>query len=91
MHTTDQALDRTYRSVPADVGRVHRGLIKAEVAVAPVADFKDLAEIPRRNACQALVVMDDSELGTLRMPDVQPRLSERPGTIRYAGATDGCP
>ena len=64
-------------------------LIKAEVAVAPVADFKDLAEDPHLNARRALAVIDDPELGTLRMPDVQPRLSETPGRIRHAGMPMG--
>jgi crotonobetainyl-CoA:carnitine CoA-transferase CaiB-like acyl-CoA transferase len=64
-------------------------LIKAEVAVAPVYDFKDLAEDPHLIARKALATIDDPELGTLRMPDVQPRLSDTPGRIRYAGLPMG--
>ena len=64
-------------------------LIKAEVAVAPVCDFKDLAEDPQLIARKALATIDDPELGTLRMPDVQPKLSETPGRIRYAGLPMG--
>jgi formyl-CoA transferase len=60
-------------------------LVKAEVAVAPVADFKQLAEDPQLIARQALVTIEDPELGTLRMPDVLPKLSATPGRIRYAG------
>ena len=41
------------------------------------------------NARQALAVIDDPELGTLRMPTVQPRLSETPGRIRHAGLPMG--
>jgi len=64
-------------------------LVAAEVAVAPVADFKDLAEDPHLKARKALATIDDPELGTLRMPDVLPRLSETPGRIRYAGLPMG--
>jgi crotonobetainyl-CoA:carnitine CoA-transferase CaiB-like acyl-CoA transferase len=64
-------------------------LIRAEVAVAPVCDFKDLAEDPQLIARKALATIDDPELGALRMPDVQPRLSETPGRIRYAGLPMG--
>jgi len=64
-------------------------LVKAEVAVAPVADFKDLAEDPHLLARKTLVAIDDPELGTLRMPDVLPKLSETPGRIRYAGLPMG--
>jgi len=65
-------------------------LIEAEVAVAPVADFKDLAEDPHLISRKALASVEDPELGTLRMPDVQPRLSETPGRIRYAGLRWAC-
>ena len=64
-------------------------LVKAEVAVAPVADFKDLAEDPHLIERKTLVAIDDPELGTLRMPDVLPRLSETPGKIRHAGLPMG--
>ena len=64
-------------------------LIRAEVAVAPVCDFKDLAEDPQLIARKALATIEDPELGTLRMPDVQPRLSETPGRIRHAGLPMG--
>ena len=64
-------------------------LVKAEVAVAPVADFKDLAEDPHMIERKTLVAIDDPELGTLRMPDVLPKLSETPGKIRHAGLPMG--
>lgn len=64
-------------------------LVKAEVAVAPVADFKDLAEDPHMIARKALATIEDPDLGTLRMPDVLPRLSETPGRIRHAGLPMG--
>jgi formyl-CoA transferase len=64
-------------------------LVRAEVAVAPVADFKDLAEDPHLAARRTLVSIEDSDLGTLRMPDVLPKLSETPGRIRFAGLPMG--
>jgi formyl-CoA transferase len=60
-------------------------LVKAEVAVAPVSDFKQLAEDPHLIERKVLVTIEDPELGTLRMPDVLPKLSATPGRIRYAG------
>ena len=64
-------------------------LVKAEVAIAPVADFRDLAEDPHMISRKALATIEDPELGILRMPDVMPRLSETPGRIRYAGLPMG--
>jgi formyl-CoA transferase len=64
-------------------------LVKAEVAVAPVADFKDLAEDPHLVAREVLTTLDDLELDTLRMPRVLPQLSDTPGRIDYAGLPMG--
>ena len=64
-------------------------LVKAEVAVAPVADFKDLAEDPHLISRKVLTTIDDPELGKLRMPDVLPRMSDTPGRIEYAGLPMG--
>ena len=64
-------------------------LLAAEVAAAPIADFKDLAEDPHMIARGALTEIDDPELGKLKMPTVQPRLSETPGRIEYAGLPMG--
>ncbi len=64
-------------------------LVTAKVAVAPVYDFKDLAEDPHLNARGVNEKMDDPDLGTLRMPTVQPRLSETPGRIAYGGQPMG--
>jgi len=60
-------------------------LLAAEVAAAPIADFKDLAEDPHMIARGALTEIDDPVLGKLRMPTAQPRLSETPGRIDLAG------
>jgi hypothetical protein len=65
------------------------GNIAAEVAAAPIADSKDPAEDPHMIARGALTEIDDPELGKLKMPTVQPRLSETPGRIEYAGLPMG--
>ena len=64
-------------------------LVKAEVAVAPVADFKDLAEDRHMVSRGVLTTIDDPDLGPLRMPGVLPRLSDTPGRIRHAGLPMG--
>jgi crotonobetainyl-CoA:carnitine CoA-transferase CaiB-like acyl-CoA transferase len=64
-------------------------LVKAEVAVAPVADFKQLAEDPHLLERKTLVAIEDPELGTLRMPDVLPKLPDTPGKIRHTGLPMG--
>jgi len=43
----------------------------------------------RASAREALAEIDDPELGRLRMPRVQPRLSETPGRIAHAGLPMG--
>jgi crotonobetainyl-CoA:carnitine CoA-transferase CaiB-like acyl-CoA transferase len=60
-------------------------LVRADVAVAPVYDFKDLAEDPHLKARRALAEVDDPDLGKLHLPNVLPRLSETPGRIKHAG------
>ena len=64
-------------------------LVAAEVAVAPIADFKDLAEDPHLLARKTLTAIEDPELGVLRMPDVLPKLSDTPGKIRHTGLPMG--
>jgi crotonobetainyl-CoA:carnitine CoA-transferase CaiB-like acyl-CoA transferase len=60
-------------------------LTAAHVAVAPVLHAGDLVEDPHLVERGAIVSVDDEELGAVRMPDVQPRLSQTPGRIRSAG------
>ena len=57
-------------------------LIRAEVAVAPILDIKDLAVDPQLKHRGAIATVDDPELGSIRMPNVLPALSETPGAIR---------
>ena len=60
-------------------------LIAADVAVAPVLHAGDLMEDAHLIARETIVTVADDELGTVRMPGVQPSLSRTPGRLRHAG------
>jgi formyl-CoA transferase len=82
-----QNVEELDRIVGAWVGRHTQAeaidlLIKAEVAVAPILDIKDLATDPQLKHRGAIATVDDPDLGPIRMPNVLPALSDTPGTIR---------
>ncbi|MEU6543409.1 CoA transferase [Streptomyces sp. NPDC046859] len=62
---------------------------KAEAAVAPVQDVRDVMTDPQYAALDTVTTVDDPELGALRMQNVLFRLSATPGTIRWAGRPHG--
>ncbi|QCX75970.1 Succinyl-CoA:(R)-benzylsuccinate CoA-transferase subunit BbsF [Streptomyces sp. YIM 121038] len=62
---------------------------KAEAAVAPVQDVRDVMTDPQYAALGTLTTVPDPELGPLRMQNVLFRLSETPGAIRWAGRPHG--
>jgi crotonobetainyl-CoA:carnitine CoA-transferase CaiB-like acyl-CoA transferase len=62
---------------------------KAEAAVAPVQDVRDVMEDPQYRALGTITTVDDPELGRLRMQNVLFRLSATPGAIRWAGRPHG--
>ncbi|WP_030784008.1 CaiB/BaiF CoA transferase family protein [Streptomyces sp. NRRL S-920] len=62
---------------------------KAEAAVAPVQDVRDVMTDPQYAALSTLTTVDDPELGPLRMQNVLFRLSETPGAVRWAGRPHG--
>ncbi|MFZ4152644.1 CaiB/BaiF CoA transferase family protein [Streptomyces pseudogriseolus] len=62
---------------------------KAEAAVAPVQDVRDVMEDPQYQALATVTTVDDPELGPLRMQNVLFRLSATPGSIRWAGRPHG--
>ena len=64
-------------------------LREAEVAVAPVLHAGDLVDDPHLRARGSVVDVADEELGSVRMPEVQPRLARRPGRVRHAGPAMG--
>ncbi|WP_328496925.1 CoA transferase [Streptomyces sp. NBC_00414] len=62
---------------------------KAEAAVAPVQDVRDVMEDPQYAALGSITTVDDPELGPLRMQNVLFRLTDTPGGIRWAGRPHG--
>ncbi|MFI8188010.1 CaiB/BaiF CoA transferase family protein [Streptomyces sp. NPDC085946] len=62
---------------------------KAEAAVAPVQDVRDVMADPQYQALDTITAVDDPELGTVRMQNVLFRLSATPGRIRWAGRPHG--
>ncbi|MFF6997050.1 CaiB/BaiF CoA transferase family protein [Streptomyces sp. NPDC008313] len=62
---------------------------KAEAAVAPVSDVRDVMTDPQYAALDSVTTVDDPELGPLRMQNVLFRLSATPGAIRWAGRPHG--
>jgi crotonobetainyl-CoA:carnitine CoA-transferase CaiB-like acyl-CoA transferase len=62
---------------------------KAEAAIAPIYDVRDVMEDPQYQALDTITEVPDPELGTLRMQNVLFRLSETPGAIRWAGRPHG--
>jgi crotonobetainyl-CoA:carnitine CoA-transferase CaiB-like acyl-CoA transferase len=62
---------------------------KAEAAVAPIQDVRDVMTDPQYAALDTVTTVDDPELGLLRMQNVLFRLSATPGAIRWAGRPHG--
>ncbi|WP_338898822.1 CoA transferase [Streptomyces sp. TG1A-60] len=62
---------------------------KAEAAVAPIQDIREVMTDPQYRALDTLTTIDDPDLGPLRMQNVLFRLSDTPGAIRWAGRPHG--
>ncbi|MFI9149041.1 CaiB/BaiF CoA transferase family protein [Streptomyces sp. NPDC053367] len=62
---------------------------KADAAIAPVQDVRDVLADPQYTALDTVTTVDDPELGPLRMQNVLFRLSATPGAIRWAGRPHG--
>lgn len=62
---------------------------KAEAAIAPVYDIRDVMNDPQYRALDSVTEVPDPELGPIRMQNVLFRLSETPGAIRWAGRRHG--
>lgn len=55
----------------------------AEVPVGASTTVEDAFADPQYAARDAIITVDDAELGTLRMQGITPKLSETPGTVRH--------
>ncbi|MER5960206.1 CoA transferase [Streptomyces longhuiensis] len=62
---------------------------KAEAAIAPVFDIRDVMDDEQYQALDSITEVPDPELGTVRMQNVLFRLSETPGAIKWAGRPHG--
>ncbi|MET7652283.1 MULTISPECIES: CoA transferase [unclassified Streptomyces] len=62
---------------------------KAEAAIAPVQDVRDVLTDPQYQALDTITAVEDPELGRIRMQNVLFRLSSTPGAIRWAGRPHG--
>ncbi|MEU9729887.1 CoA transferase [Streptomyces sp. NPDC048002] len=62
---------------------------KAEAAVAPVQDIREVMTDPQYQALDTITTVDDPDLGPLRMQNVLFRLSATPGAIRWTGRAHG--
>jgi crotonobetainyl-CoA:carnitine CoA-transferase CaiB-like acyl-CoA transferase len=64
---------------------VVRGFEEAGAAIAPIYSARDIVEDPHVRATEMLTVVDDPDLGPMRMHNVMWRMSETPGRIRFTG------
>jgi crotonobetainyl-CoA:carnitine CoA-transferase CaiB-like acyl-CoA transferase len=62
---------------------------RAEAAIAPIYDIRDVMQDPQFRALDAICAVEDEDLGTIRMQNVMFRMSETPGRIRWAGRRIG--
>ncbi|MER7111653.1 CaiB/BaiF CoA transferase family protein [Streptomyces sp. NPDC000229] len=62
---------------------------KAEAAIAPIYDVRDVMADPQYQALDTVTEVPDPDLGPIRMQNVLFRLSETPGSIRWTGRPHG--
>ncbi|MEV7285807.1 CoA transferase [Streptomyces sp. NPDC093252] len=83
----DEAVGSWIAARPRD--EVLAAFEKAEAAIAPVQDVRDVMTDPQYAALDTVTTVDDPDLGPLRMQNVLFRLSDTPGAIRWAGRPHG--
>ena len=62
---------------------------EAEATIAPIYNVEDILEDEHYRARDAVVTVDDEELGEARVQSVIPKFSETPGEVRHLGPTLG--
>lgn len=83
----DEAVGRWIAARPRE--EVLAAFDKAEAAIAPVQDVREVMTDPQYQALSTITTVDDPELGPLRMQNVLFRLSATPGAIGWAGRPHG--
>ena len=68
---------------------VVRAFEEAQAAIAPVYDASDVVADPQLGALGTVLTVDDDDLGPVAMQNVLFRLSDTPGTVRWAGRGHG--
>lgn len=66
---------------------VLRAFGAVDAPIAPVYDIEQISHDPQYLARQSYTAVPDPDLGTVRMQNVVPRLSQTPGVIRHSGRT----
>ncbi|HWB37037.1 MAG TPA: CoA transferase, partial [Rugosimonospora sp.] len=72
-----------------DLAEVVTEFEKAQAAVAPIYDVRDVLADPQYQALDTITTVDDPDFGPLRMQNVLFRLSRTPGAIRWTGRAKG--
>ena len=72
-----------------DFDHVSKLLSEGGVAFSLVFTAKDAFEDPHFAARENIVPVEDSELGTIRMQGIVPKLRDAPGAVRRAGPSLG--
>ncbi|MYW66330.1 CoA transferase [Streptomyces sp. SID8379] len=62
---------------------------KAEAAIAPIYDVRDVMADEQYTALNSITELPDPDLGTVKMQNVLFRLSETPGAIQWTGRPHG--
>ena len=68
-----------------DLADVVREFEAAEAAIAPIYDVAQVLDDPGYEAREAIVTVEDDDLGPVRMQNVMFRMSDSAGSIRWAG------
>lgn len=72
-----------------DLSEVVTAFARAEAAVAPIYDVSDVMNDPQYQALHSLISVPDPELGVVKMQNVLFRMSDTPGSVRWAGRPIG--
>ncbi len=62
---------------------------RAEAAIAPVYDVRDIVADPQYEALHTVVDVPDGDFGSVKMQNIPFRMSGTPGEIRFAGRAHG--